>query len=80
MRIIHLGVEEALSFYNFPPTHWRYIRTNNPLERINREIGRRTRAVGSFSDGHSAFMLVAACLCYLAGKKWGTDATLHIRP
>jgi hypothetical protein len=40
-------------------SHWRQIRTNNPLERIIREIRRRTRVVGAFPDGHSALMLSA---------------------
>lgn len=78
-RIIHAGVEETLSFYEFPPNHWRHIRTNNPLERINREIRRRTRVVGSFPDGNSALMLVAARLRYLAGKKWGTERYMNMK-
>jgi putative transposase len=39
-------VEETLAYYAFPEEHWRRIRTNNPLERILREIRRRTRVVG----------------------------------
>ncbi|WP_180365370.1 transposase, partial [Desulfovibrio legallii] len=60
----------------FPAAHWRHIRTNNPLERLNREIRRRTRVVGSFPDGHAALMLVAARLRYMAGQKWGTQRYL----
>jgi putative transposase len=40
--------EETLSYYGFPEEHWRRIRTNNPLERVLREIKRRTRVVGAF--------------------------------
>jgi hypothetical protein len=40
--------EETLSYYSFPEEHWRRIRTNNPLERVLREIRRRTRVVGAF--------------------------------
>ena len=69
--IVEQGSEETLSYYSFPSTHWRHIRTNNPLERLNREIRRRTRVVGSFPDGHAALMLVAARLRYMAGQKWG---------
>lgn len=47
----------------------RQIRTNNPLERIIREIRRRTRVVGAFPDGHSALMLVAARLRHIASTK-----------
>jgi Transposase, Mutator family len=39
------AVEETLTYYQFPEQHWRRIRTNNPLERILREIRRRTRVV-----------------------------------
>jgi len=65
------GVSETLSYYAFPRVHWRQLRTNNPLERIMREIRRRTRVVGSFPDGHSALMLAAARLRHIAGSKWG---------
>ena len=53
---------ETLTYYAFPTNHWRQLRTNNPLERIIREIRRRTRVVGAFPDGQSALMLVAARL------------------
>jgi transposase-like protein len=52
-QILESGIEETLSYYDFPSEHWRNIRTNNPLERLNREIRRRTNVVGSFPDGHS---------------------------
>ena len=45
------GVEETLTYTDFPAEHWTRIRTNNVLERLNREIRRRTRVVGSFPDG-----------------------------
>jgi putative transposase len=61
----------------FPDEHWRYIRTNNPLERVMREIRRRTRVVGSFSDGNSALMLVVARLRHIAGTQWGTRRYLN---
>jgi len=70
-ELIDQRVGETLSYYAFPPTHWRQIRTNNPLERIIREIRRRTRVVGAFPDGHSALMLVAARLRHIASTKWG---------
>ncbi len=64
-------VEKTLVYYALPSTHWRQIRTNNPLARIIREIRRRTRVVGAFPDGHSALMLVAARLRHIAATKWG---------
>ena len=62
-EIVEAGVEETLSYYSFPPEHWRSIRTN-PLERLNREIRRRTRVVGAFPDGYSALTLAS---CQLVG-------------
>ena len=62
----------------FPTEHWRQIRTNNPLERIMREIRRRTRVVGAFPDGRSALMLVAARLRHIAGTRWGTKRYLDM--
>ena len=70
-ELVEQKVEETLVYYAFPSTHWRQIRTNNPLERIIREIRRRTRVVGAFPDGHSALMLVAARLRHIAATKWG---------
>ena len=77
-ELIESGVDETLSYYDFPPEHWRSIRTNNPMERINREIRRRTRVVGAFPDGNSALMLVAARLRHIAATKWGTKRYLQM--
>ena len=57
---------------SFPRAHWLKIRTTNPLERIMREIRRRTRVVGAFPDGNAALLLVAARLRHIAGTRWGT--------
>jgi transposase-like protein len=71
-EMVSRGARETFSYYAFPMEHWRLLRTNNPLERINREIRRRTQVVGSFPDGESALMLVAARLRHIASTKWGT--------
>jgi len=70
-ELVEQKVSETLTYYAYPSTHWRQIRTNNPLERIIREIRRRTRVVGAFPDGQSALMLVAARLRHIASTKWG---------
>jgi putative transposase len=70
-KLVEQGSAETLSYYAFPSQHWRSLRTNNPLERLMREIRRRTRVVGAFPDGKSALMLVAARLRHVAGTKWG---------
>ena len=72
------AVEETLTYYQFPEEHWRRIRTNNPLERILREIRRRTRVVGAFPDGQSALNLAAARLRHIAGSAWSTKRYLNI--
>jgi transposase-like protein len=77
-KIVAGGCDETLSYYAFPSTHWRHIRTNNPLERLNREIRRRTRVVGSFPDGHAALMLVCARLRYMASQKWGLQRYINM--
>jgi transposase-like protein len=78
-ELLEAGVEETLSYYAFPREHWRCLRTNNPLERLNREIRRRTRVVGAFPDGRSALMLVAARLRYVAASRWGTRRYLNMQ-
>lgn len=70
------SIAETFAYYAFPQTHWRRVRTNNPLERMMREIRRRTRVVGAFPDGHSALMLAAARLRHLAGTHWGNKRYL----
>ena len=77
-KIVEEGARETLSYMAFPREHWTRIRTNNPLERIMREIRRRTRVVGAFPDGNSALMLVAARLRHIAGTKWGTRKYLDM--
>src|SRR5215831_6552466 len=77
-EVVRGGVAETLSYMSFPREHWARIRTNNPLERLNLEIRRRTRVVGTFPDGESALMLVAARLRYVAGTKWGTRRYLSM--
>jgi transposase-like protein len=77
-EIVAAGVEETLSYYSFPSEHWRSLRTNNPLERLMREIRRRTRVVGAFPDGKSALMLVAARLRHVATTRWGTKRYLQM--
>jgi transposase-like protein len=72
------SIGETLSYYDFPREHRTRIRTNNALERIMREIRRRTRVVGAFPDGHSALMLCAARLRHVAGTKWGSKRYLNM--
>ena len=56
------------------------IPVNNPLERIMKEIRRRTRVVGAFPDGQSCLNLAAARLRYIAGTAWSAKCYMNMRP
>ena len=56
----------------------RRIRTNNPLERLMKEIRRRTRVVGAFPDGKSCLNLAAARLRHMAGTTWSAKRYLNM--
>jgi putative transposase len=73
-------VQETLMYYYFPDIHWQKIRTSNPLERIIKEIRRRTRVVGAFPDGRSYLSLAAVRLRYIAGTAWSTKRYMNVRP
>ena len=79
-ELIEHSIGETLTFYAFPDIHWRKIRTNNPLERIMKEIRRRTRVVGAFPDGESCLNLAAARLRYIAASKWATRKYMNMKP
>ena len=77
-KVVRDGYAETLTYTRFPREHWRRIRTNNAIERLNREIRRRTRVVGTFPDGKSALMLVTARLKYVAESEWGSRRYLDV--
>jgi putative transposase len=63
--LVEQAVHETLTYYGFPDIHWQKLRTNNPLERIMKEIRRRTRVVdacsksnqNAFSSGSNSLIL-----------------------
>ena len=71
-ELVEARIHETLRYYGYPPAHWIKLRTNNPMERIMREIRRRTKVVGAFPDGESALMLVSARLRHVSSTHWGT--------
>ena len=77
-KCVRDGAAETLAYTRFPMRHWRRIRTNNAIERLNREIRRRTRVVGTFPDGNSALMLVTARLKCVADSEWGSRRYLDV--
>ena len=72
------GIQEALAYTSYPHEHWLKIRSNNGIERINREIRRRTNAVGAFPDGNAALMLVCARLRFVSASEWGVKTYLNM--
>jgi putative transposase len=60
---------DILAFYAFPSSHWRKLRSTNPLERFNKEIGRRTDVVGIFPDDRSLIRL-SGMLCIEQNDEW----------
>ena len=77
-RVVRAGYAETLTYTGFPREHWARVRTNDAIERLNREVRRRTRVVGTFPDGKSALMLVAARLKYVAESEWGSRRYLDV--
>jgi transposase-like protein len=67
------------AYYAFPDIYWQKIRTNNPLERIMKEIRGRTRVVGAFRGGQSCLNLAAARLRYIAGTAWSAKRYMNMR-
>src|SRR6266699_4522317 len=61
-RLLDDAEEDLLAFYAFPPSHWSKLRSTNPLERVNREIGRRSDVVGIFPNDASAIRIAGALL------------------
>lgn len=61
--ILEEAEPDALAYLDFPPTHWKRLRTNNAQERTNREIKRRSRVVQVFPSTGSLVRLAGAVMC-----------------
>ncbi|MCZ7664671.1 MAG: IS256 family transposase [Thermoleophilia bacterium] len=62
-RLLEDAEDDLLAFLDFPREHWSKLRSTNPLERINREIGRRSDVVGIYPNDQSLLRLTGALLC-----------------
>lgn len=71
------NLEEPLIYCDLPSEHWTRFRTNNIFERLNREIRRYTRVVGSFPDGNSALILDCAWLRHVACTQWSSKKYMN---
>ncbi len=61
-QVLSAGEDDVLTYMTFPPEHWTRIYSTNPLERLNREVKRRTNVVGIFPDPDAALRLVGSVL------------------
>ncbi|ESV32661.1 Transposase [Bifidobacterium longum E18] len=79
-KCLREGIGETTTYLldDYPREHRRRIRTNNMIERLNREIRRRTRVVGSFPDGRSALMLICERVRYVTSSEWSTRRYLDM--
>lgn len=72
---LEANIEEGLTVYQFPKEHWKKIRTSNGIERVNREIKRRTRVAVLFPSKESALRLVTGVIVeiheeWITGKQY----------
>ena len=79
-ELVDDSVGETLTCSGFPDSHWIKLKTNNPLERLMREIRRRTKVVGACPDGQSCLNLAAARLRHIAGTQWPTRRSMNMAP
>src|SRR5919204_2950840 len=61
-RLLDEAAEELLAFYSFPREHWPKLRSTNPLERVNKEIGRRSDVVGIYPNDQALIRLAGMLL------------------
>lgn len=73
------GLSEALTYTVFPSSHHKYIRTTNGLERLFREVKRRTRVVGVFPNEQSALNLATVVLLRVS-EDWSERRYLNMDP
>jgi transposase-like protein len=84
-ELLEAAEEDLLAFFSFPTAHWSKLRSTNPLERVNREIGRRADVVGIFPNDASALRLTGALLIeqndeWLVCRRYLSDESMRQIP
>jgi transposase-like protein len=82
-ELLTLAEEDLLAFYRFPDAHRSKLRSTNPLERVNREIGRRADVVGIFPNDAAAIRLAGALLIeqndeWLVSRRYLSEESLAL--
>jgi putative transposase len=82
-QLLEAAEEDLLAFYRFPAAHWSKLRSTNPLERVNREVGRRSDVVGIFPNDDSVLRLVGPLLMeqndeWLVGRRYLSEESLAL--
>jgi putative transposase len=82
-RLLEASEPDLLAFYELPREHWSKLRSTNPLERVNREIGRRTDVVGIFPNDAALLRLAGALLIeqndeWLVARRYLSQESLEL--
>jgi transposase-like protein len=83
LEILDAGIDDALTFLQFPLEHHRKIASNNPIEHLNKEIRRRTRSIGIFPSPESALRLITMILVeqtedWMTERRYMTPESLEL--
>ena len=79
VAVLERGLDEALTYTSFPSSHHKYLRTTNGLERLFKEVKRRTRVVGAFPNQQSAANLATVVMLRVS-EDWAMRKYLNMRP